>query len=171
MRKPANKYKINKNLSSSSVLIQISTRQYGQIWWVFCFLLLLVPMFYLILKKRRNICQKNGESYCLFIFLHLNFRKADLDWRLTTTLDSMSGYSEDHLREKLIKVFHLSSSAADPVLFILKREVNCIYIKLQDVKHRKWAVFQIHKVLGLPDPLVRGTNPNSDPDPPIIKQK
>ncbi len=67
-------------------------------------------MFYLILKKRRNICQKYGESCYLFIFLHLNFRKAYLDCHL----DSMSGYSEDHLREKLIKVFHLSSSASDP---------------------------------------------------------
>jgi hypothetical protein len=47
----------------------------------------------------------------------------------------MSGYSEDHLREKLIKVFHISSSTTDPELSILKREVNFIYIKLQDVKH------------------------------------
>jgi hypothetical protein len=129
----------------------------------FLFLLLLVPMFYLILKKRRNICQKNGESCYHLIFLHLNFRKAYLDCHL----DSMSGYSKDHLREKLIKVFHLSSSAADPKLCILKREVNCIYIKLQDVKHRVGIVFRIRKFLGLPDPdpLVRDT------DPPIVKQK
>jgi hypothetical protein len=34
------------------------------------------------------------------------------------------------------------------------------------------AVFRrrIRKFLGLPDPLVRGTDPDSDPDPYIIKQ-
>ncbi len=30
---------------------------------------------------------------------------------------------------------------------------------------------RIHKFLGLPDPFARGTGPDSDPGPSIIKQK
>ncbi len=32
-------------------------------------------------QEKKKHMPKNGESYCLFIFLHLNFRKVDLDWR------------------------------------------------------------------------------------------
>jgi hypothetical protein len=73
-------------------------------------------------QEKKNICQKIEKVIVFLFFLHLNFRKADLDWRLATILDSMSGYSEDHLREKLIKVFpHFFQSCRYGTLYLEKR--------------------------------------------------